>query len=109
MAKGNRNPSKGSKPEKLVRDALMVAVNREAQDAEGKPTKKLALLADKVVSKALDGDMVAAKEIFDRLDGKPRQEIEHSGEVDTGPEMSNMEIARRLAFALTQGQVNEGG
>ena len=44
-----KTPSAGKKPDKLIRDALMVAINREAKNAAGVMTKKLFLFADKVV------------------------------------------------------------
>ena len=69
------NPSKGGKPDKLMRDALIVALHREAEDADGKPTRKLALVAAKLVEKAIDGDVPAIKEIFDRTDGKVVQMV----------------------------------
>ena len=47
--------------------------------------KRLHVLAEKLYEKAAEGDMAALKEIGDRLDGKPTQQIdqttEHSGEV----------------------------
>jgi len=63
-------PSRGSKPDKLMRDALRVALHREAVDADGKPTKRLNIIADRLVEAAMDGDMTAIREIFDRIDGK---------------------------------------
>jgi hypothetical protein len=63
-------PSKGAKPDKLCRDALALALNREAKGADGKPTKRLNLIADKLVRNAMGGDMTAIREIFDRIDGK---------------------------------------
>ena len=36
------------------------------------------------VNKALDGDMMAAREVGDRLDGKPAQALQHTGG-DGGP------------------------
>jgi hypothetical protein len=57
----------------------MVALNREAKDADGKKTRKLALIADKLVEKALSGDVTAIKEIADRVDGKSVQPLAHSG------------------------------
>lgn len=45
-------PSKGGKPDKLMRDALMVALNREAVDADGQKTKKLNIIAAKLVELA---------------------------------------------------------
>lgn len=73
-------PSKGGKPDKLARDALIVALKREADDADGKPTRKLQLVADKLVEEAMNGNVQAAREIFDRVDGKPAQAI--IGDVD---------------------------
>lgn len=72
MAKrGNPHPT-GGKPDKLIRDALMLAVNREG---EGK-TKKLTLIADKLVDLAVGGDVAAIKEVADRIDGKATQAVD---------------------------------
>lgn len=71
---GNPNPT-GSKPDKLMRDAIMVALKREATDASGEKTKKLYLIANKLVDLAAEGDMQAIKEVNDRVDGKAPQTI----------------------------------
>lgn len=63
----------GPKQEKPWRDALLKAVSKRAQK-DG--PQFLERVADAVVAAAVTGDMQAAKEIGDRLDGKPRQEIE---------------------------------
>jgi|HubBroStandDraft_4_1064222.scaffolds.fasta_scaffold1608568_1 hypothetical protein len=65
-----RKTGKGSKPDKLMRDALMVALKREAEDADGKKTRKLYIIADRLVEKAMQGEITAIKEIADRVDGK---------------------------------------
>jgi hypothetical protein len=70
-----KTPSKGSKPDKLMRDALMVALSREAKDAQGKPTRKLYIIADRLVEKAMEGEISAIKEIADRVDGKATQPL----------------------------------
>ena len=46
-----------------------------------KPTTKLRKIAEKLVEKAVGGDIVAIKEVADRLDGKAHQssDIEHKG------------------------------
>lgn len=72
-------PSKGAKPDKLIRDALMLAVNREGKDDQGKKVKKLALIANKLVDLAVEGDVQAIREVADRIDGKPTQALEHGG------------------------------
>jgi hypothetical protein len=65
-----RTPPKGSKPDKLMRDALMVALKREAEDSDGKKTRRLYIIADRLVEKAMQGEITAIKEIADRVDGK---------------------------------------
>jgi len=72
-------PSKGGKPDKLMRDALILELHQEAQDADGTMTKKLRQIARKLVDKAIEGDVPAIKEINDRVDGKPHQTTEVSG------------------------------
>lgn len=76
------NPKRGPKTDKPWRDALMVAVNRYA---DGEPqTKRLAIIASKVVEKAMEGDMTAAAEIANRLDGKAPQsiDVDHTFTID---------------------------
>ncbi len=86
-------PSKGGKPDKLMRDALMLALKREAEDADGKLTKKLSLIADALVNKAMTGDVAAIKEIADRVDGKAVQPIAGS---DEDPPIRLQLIERRI-------------
>jgi hypothetical protein len=58
-------------------EALRRATHRESK-GKGSP-KWLEVIANRVVEAAADGDMQAAKEIGDRLDGKPKQQTELSG------------------------------
>lgn len=85
VSRARKTPSAGSKPDKLMRDALMVALKREAEDADGKPTRKLNLVAEALVEKGIAGNIQAIKEIGDRLDGRPAQALEHSGELAVNP------------------------
>jgi hypothetical protein len=96
------NPSKGGKPDKFMRDALILALHRTAKDGR---TKQLNRVADALVGRAAEGDVPAIKEIFDRVDGKAIQQI-------SGPEggpieierPSDIELARRIAFLLTKAE-----
>jgi len=65
---GNQNASKG----RIWREAIRKAVLRDNPP-------KIHALADKIVEKALDGDVAAMKEIGDRLDGKSTQAIDYTG------------------------------
>ena len=68
----------GPKSDKEWRDAVRMAVH-ELLVADGddkvKKTRALRLLARRLVTKALEGDVAALKEIGDRLDGKPAQAV----------------------------------
>lgn len=79
-------PSRGGKPDKLMRDALVLELHQEAQDADGVMTKKLRQIARKLVDKAIEGDVPAIKEINDRVDGKAHQSIDMSGSLSISHE-----------------------
>jgi len=69
------NSNSGQRKDKLIRDALMVAVNR-VQEGDPQGRKKLAIAAAAVVEKAVEGDLAAFKEIADRIDGKAPQSVD---------------------------------
>ena len=95
----------GPKSDKMWRDALMVAVKRLTDD--GTKTKKLYLLADALINKALAGDVSAMREIGDRLDGKPAQAVELGGP-DGGPieviDLSPMKAALLILATLREAE-----
>lgn len=76
-----KTPSRGGKPDKLMRDALILELHREAEDADGTMTKKLRLIARKLVDKAAEGDVQAIKEVNDRVDGRAHQSIDMTADV----------------------------
>jgi hypothetical protein len=63
-------PPDDNKSDKLMRAALLLALQREAKGDDDHMTTMLHLVARKLVDKAKDGDIQAIKEIFDRSDGK---------------------------------------
>ena len=72
---GPKNP-KGAKSDKEWRREIMLAVNELRKDpSNGQKVKALRLLARRLVTEALGGDVAALKEIGDRLDGRPAQII----------------------------------
>ena len=70
-----KNPSLGKKPDKIIRDALMVAIKREVEH-NGQMTKKLYMICDRVVDQACEGDAAARNFIADRIEGKPMQPVD---------------------------------
>lgn len=64
---GTPQAQNGPKADKLWRQALMLEVHALAAD---KKTNRLRLVARAVIQQAMKGDIAAAKEIGDRLDGK---------------------------------------
>jgi hypothetical protein len=90
------NPSKGGKPDKLIRDALMLAVNR-IHDGDPDGRRKLAVAAAKVVEKAVEGDLAAFKEMADRIDGKSTQPVDVTTRHEPSiSELDEAELDRRI-------------
>jgi hypothetical protein len=69
-----KKPS-GPYADKLWREALRRAVLKRVEKQQ-----RLDRIAEQVVAKAEMGDLLCAKEIGDRLDGRPAQAVEHTGE-----------------------------
>jgi Autographiviridae endonuclease VII len=63
-------PPAGGKPTSPMREALDAELARASEDGQGAKAGVLQLIARKLATKALDGDLGAIKEIFDRIDGK---------------------------------------
>ena len=59
--------------DKLMRDALALELHQEVKLTSGEKVKKLRLVARTLVDNAIDGDTTAARECFDRMDGKVTQ------------------------------------
>ncbi len=71
-------PKGAENKDKSWRHAIRAAVNelRVAEgDEKGKKVRALRLLAQRLVTRALDGDVSALKEVGDRLDGKATQQV----------------------------------
>lgn len=68
----------GRKSDKLMRDAIKLALHRTNE----RGTKYLTVLAEKLVQRAAEGDVTAIKEVCDRVDGKAPQAVNLSGQLD---------------------------
>ena len=63
-------PPEGGTTTSTMRAALDAELRREGDDGDGHKADILRLIARRLAAKALDGDLGAIKEIFDRMDGK---------------------------------------
>lgn len=73
--RGNQNAAKGREWADMLRLAL-----KTYEYGDVKRGQALRRIAERVVQDALDGDRSAIEEIGNRLDGKPSQALEHSGD-----------------------------
>lgn len=97
---GNKN---GAKKHKRWRDAVE---RYAAQNPE-----KLSKIAEKVFAMALEGDMMAVKEIGDRLDGKPVQQVDigdHASMTEEYRELTDEELMAIANRALQQASNGQG-
>lgn len=92
-----KTPSAGGKPDKIIRDALMLELKREDRDEDNQKTTKLKRLIAKLVANAIEGDTSAIKEISDRVDGKPAQAIAIGGDSE-----NPLEIIHSVATGLAK-------
>lgn len=93
---GNQNGVKNRPFVDAIRLALM------ANDGQ-----KLRAIAVKLTTMAAKGDIAAIREVMDRIDGKPKQQVEMSGpnggDIPIRDATRSMGVARTVAFALAMG------
>lgn len=74
--KGQSGNPLGKRSDKPFRDQLRRVLAEDTEDENGNTVKKLHALARRVVKEALDGNVAAMKEVGDRIDGKPVQQLD---------------------------------
>jgi hypothetical protein len=62
--------ARGGASERLMREALVDALNEDREGPDGLFDTKIRLVVRMLVDKAVDGDAASIKEIFDRVDGR---------------------------------------
>ena len=100
--KGQSGNPRGSKPEKLIRDAIALALNEKVEVRDGdnnvQTVKKLRLVAQRVVDMAVEGDLGAIKEVADRMDGRPVQQVDMTVEEVTAQEATDAALNDIIAY-----------
>lgn len=76
---GNAN---SGRKDKFIRDAIMMEMRNRDADGDRKGMRRL---ASKVWELAEEGERWAAEFIRDTIDGKPAQQMVHSGDDEGGP------------------------
>lgn len=74
FAKGQSGNPGGKPKEKLFHQALMMQLKEAGEDLP-----MLREVATQLIDKAKEGDLPAIKELADRLDGKPAQQLNLAG------------------------------
>lgn len=72
-------------PIKHERNRIVQAAILSAMETGQTPEQFVKPYADKLREMALSGDMSAMREMFDRLDGKPAQQVQLSGDAEGAP------------------------
>lgn len=80
--------------EKSFANMLNIALAAKGQSGE----TKLREVAEVLVDKALSGESWAVNMVADRVDGKPLQAIEHSGEIGDGSSKEQRDAAFAAAI-----------
>jgi hypothetical protein len=61
--------------EKAFKQALLQELNEVWEAPDGTRQKRLRLVAMALINKAIGGDVMAIRELIDRVDGKPAQAV----------------------------------
>lgn len=82
---GARGPKPGSTQRgRPFTEALNIAIRRAVESGKHAGRKRLDVIAEKLAIDAMNGNMAAIKEVADRLDGRPAQQI-HTIDDDGNP------------------------
>lgn len=76
-----RNPNGRPKKGETLTDILREHCDKMITEKSGGKVAIKIALARKMVAMALSGDMAAIRYVYDRIDGLPKQALEHSGEI----------------------------
>lgn len=93
------NPLGIGLPKRVMRDALMLAMNEYQEDKNGNKLKRIRLVANALIKKAISGDVPAIKELLDRIDGKVPADLKLTSDKPIDG-LSYDELAQGIAEAL---------
>ena len=91
-----------SERNRLVREAILKALEKGGKP----PEEALVPMAEKMIEQAASGDVASFREIADRLDGKPSQQIDMAVTRAPAPELTEDEL-KRIATGGSAGAADE--
>lgn len=94
---GPEGNTKSSRDNRMWRNTIQRAIAQSDPD-------RLRRIAEKLLSKAEEGDLGALKELGDRIDGKAAQQIIMHGDADGGPIQTQTNV--RVEFVNGNDQVS---
>ena len=104
FAIANREATKGNhRRPKLFRNALLVAI----KEADGEGVEALYHVAKALVAEAKAGNVLAIKEIGDRLDGRVHQALPELGGEYEAPVIDDERMMRALALLVEEMRMHE--
>lgn len=90
---------------RLVREAILKALEKGGKP----PEEALVPMAEKMIAQAQDGDVASFREIADRLDGKPSQQIDMAVSRAPAPELTEDELKRIATGGSTRAALPKPG
>ena len=84
---GNQNAVKGTRWRNAIEKALE---NRCKSDGQ----KALVQIAERLLEKAMDGDVSALRELGDRMDGKAAQALIHQGDAENPVMLGGVKLVK---------------
>jgi len=100
-AKGNNYAGNAHIAKKALEHSLLAYQHEAPTGEKASKFKALVEIWSKQIEKAIDGDTQSATMIIDRLDGKPKQQTEISGDLTVESyELSETERSARIAALL---------
>lgn len=98
------NANSGRKRNQYTADALLLVIKdrEKAHDKRG-----LRLIAETVMDLAESGERWAVEFIRDTVDGKPMQQVEHSGSVSSPSTLTDTELASIIESGSSDGASEE--
>jgi hypothetical protein len=90
MAGGAPSGNQNARKSRIFEQALVREIKqRDLKDGDGETLRRVAAA---LLDRAIEGDLSAARDLRDTLDGKPSQAFEH-----TGPDGDVLEVSWRMS------------